>query len=342
MLFHLGALTRLNELGLLKTLNRISSVSGGSITAGVLGLKWRSLRFDGQSVATNFLHEVSQPIRRIAGITIDVGSIVRGLLLPGNVADYLVRAYQEVLFGDATLQDLPRDDFGPRFVLNATNVQSGVLWRFSRPYMGDYRVGRISEPKVLLARAVAASSAFPPVLSPLVLDLSPFTFEPESGTDLQCPPFTERAVLTDGGVYDNLGLETAWKRYQTILVSDGGGALEVEDRPHLNWFGHSYRVLFLINNQVGALRKRQVIRSYQDGVRSGAYWGIRTGIKGYGLAGAIDFPHERSLALAKVSTRLRALDDETQEGLVHWGYCVSDAALRSHVLVQPDRAEGAV
>ena len=32
-------------------------------------------------------------------------------------------------------------------------------------------------------------------------------------------------MLSDGGVYDNLGLETVWKRYQTVLVSDGGGKL---------------------------------------------------------------------------------------------------------------------
>jgi NTE family protein len=39
MVFHLGALWRLNEVGLLKKLDRISSVSGGSITAGMLGLQ---------------------------------------------------------------------------------------------------------------------------------------------------------------------------------------------------------------------------------------------------------------------------------------------------------------
>ena len=38
------------------------------------------------------------------------------------------------------LQDLPSDKEGPRFVINATNVQSGALWRFSKPYMGDYKV----------------------------------------------------------------------------------------------------------------------------------------------------------------------------------------------------------
>jgi len=200
-------------------------------------------------------------------------------------------------------------------------------------------VGEVRNPTVLLARAVAASSAFPPVLSPLSLNLKPFTFTPGSGKDLQFSPYTDQALLTDGGVYDNLGLETAWKRYKTILVSDGGGYLNTEGQPKRNWFSHTTRVLFMINNQVGALRKRQVIRSYQDGVRSGAYWGIRTDIKDYGLTDAIDFPHQRSLALANVATRLKALDQETQAGLVHWGYCVSDAALRKHVLLESGRAE---
>jgi NTE family protein len=49
MVFHLGALLRLNEAGLLKKLNRISSVSGGSITAGMLGLRWNALAFNSHS-----------------------------------------------------------------------------------------------------------------------------------------------------------------------------------------------------------------------------------------------------------------------------------------------------
>src|SRR5256885_13934467 len=50
MLFHLGAVWRINELGLLPRLARISSVSTGSIVAGVLGLKWHRLRFDAAGV----------------------------------------------------------------------------------------------------------------------------------------------------------------------------------------------------------------------------------------------------------------------------------------------------
>ncbi|HYX04969.1 MAG TPA: patatin-like phospholipase family protein, partial [Reyranella sp.] len=43
MLFHTGVLIRLNELGLLKQVSRVSSVSGGSISAAYLGLVWKKL-----------------------------------------------------------------------------------------------------------------------------------------------------------------------------------------------------------------------------------------------------------------------------------------------------------
>src|SRR5688572_24600705 len=58
MLFHVGALWRLNEWGYLPKLARVSSVSGGSITAGVLGLKWPRLAFDAQGVGRTFNEEV--------------------------------------------------------------------------------------------------------------------------------------------------------------------------------------------------------------------------------------------------------------------------------------------
>jgi NTE family protein len=225
-------------------------------------------------------------------------------------------------------QDLPDE---PRFVINATNVQSCVLWRFMKPYMRDYRVGEVKNPTVPLAQAVAASSAFPPVLSPCELRLDPDTFTPNSGLDLQRPPFTSRVILTDGGVYDNLGLETVWKRYETVLVSDGGGKMRPEEEPKSDWARHAYRVLDLIDNQVRSLRKRQVIDSYKSGARNGAYWGIRTNIKDYGLPDALDCPFERTTALAETPTRLKRMDDALQERLINWGYAVCDAALRKHV-----------
>jgi NTE family protein len=228
----------------------------------------------------------------------------------------------------------------PRFVINATNVQSGALWRFMQPYMRDYRVGEVKEPTILLAQAVAASSAFPPVLSPFEMRLEENAFTPNSGLDLQRKPFTTKVILTDGGVYDNLGLETAWKRYKTILVSDGGGHLQPEGEPKSDWARHSFRILSLIDNQVRALRKRQVISSYKAHTRLGAYWGIRTNIADYELADPLDCPHDRTLALAATPTRLKRLDETLQERLINWGYAVCDAALRKHVDPAPAKPLG--
>jgi NTE family protein len=45
MLF-LGGIVRLKETGHLKEIARVSSVSGGSITAGVLALAWQQLDFE--------------------------------------------------------------------------------------------------------------------------------------------------------------------------------------------------------------------------------------------------------------------------------------------------------
>jgi len=335
MLFHLGTLWRLNDAGYLPRLNRISSVSGGSITAGMLGLAWSKLAFDNSGVAQRFRPEVVDPIRNLAERTIDIWAVLGGLIGPGRAGSYITRAYRKHLFGNATLQNLPSDP-GPRFVINATNIQSGVLWRFSKPYARDYRVGEIANPTIELAAAVSASSAFPPFLSPVVLHFEESAYSPHSGTDLQRPPYTTRVYLTDGGVYDNLGLETAWKRYKTILVSDGGGYLAAEERPSSMWPLHAYRVLNMINNDVGSLRKRQVITAYtsdpaSQNYRLGAYWGIRTNITEYELPTAMKCPFEKTTVLANTATRLAHLDAARQEQLVNWGFAVCDAAIRKHV-----------
>jgi NTE family protein len=54
-------------------------------------------------------------------------------------------------------------------------------------------------------------------------------------TTLTGPAFTKKLVLTDGGVYDNLGIEPVWKRYRTLLVSDGGAVTRPLSRPATNW-----------------------------------------------------------------------------------------------------------
>lgn len=327
MIFHLGVIWRLYEAGILAKMDRISSVSGGSITAAVLAMAWDRLQVSSPRQEI-FTEHVVRPIRRMAGETIDAWNIIKGITLPGTISDYIQGSYRELLFGDATLQDLPDS---PRFVINATNVQSGVLWRFSKKYMRDYRVGEVKNPTIKLAAAVAASSAFPPVLSPMIMELDPASFTPNSGQDLQYEPYTRRVVLSDGGVYDNLGLETAWKHYDTILVSDAGGKMQPEETPKEDWARHAIRILDVVDNQVRSLRKRQLIQSYLDNTRKGAYWGIRTDIADYKLQNPLPCPHNRTMELAAVPTRLKNMDRTLQERLVNWGYAVCDAALRKHL-----------
>jgi len=132
----------------------------------------------------------------------------------------LVSRYKR-LFGEATLQELPADNEGPRFTIYATSLQTGASVRFSRPYIAEYHLGLIYEPKIQLAFAVAASSAFPPVFCPATLRLEPGLWQKAEGADLfEDVKLRSRMKLGDGGIYDNLGLERIWDRYTTALVSD--------------------------------------------------------------------------------------------------------------------------
>jgi NTE family protein len=340
MVFHIGVLWRLNEVGLLPTIKRFSSVSGGSITAGVLAMNWTKLGFDDRNVAANFVGAVVDPLRRMAGTGVDASAIITGALLPGTtISDRVAGAYRRHLFGDTTLQDLPEP---PRFVFNATNLESGVLMRFSKPYLADYRVGRIVNPTLDLAVAVAASSAFPPVLSPFVLRLKGqdwVTEEEGTKPDLTAPGFRDEITLSDGGVYDNLGLETAWKNYTSILVSDAGGHFAEEPDPATDWARQTYRVLKLVDNQVRSLRKRQVIGSIMGEFKDGMYVGIRSIVATDFKKAVLHADKKQTTDLADVPTRLDALKPELQERLINWGYTACDGGLRSYYM--RDKLSGA-
>jgi NTE family protein len=124
-----------------------------------------------------------------------------------------------------------------------------------------------------------------------------------------------------------------------VLVSDAGGKLQPEAEPATDWGRHVVRVLDVIDNQVRSLRKRQLIDSFDSGIRKGTYWGIRTDIAEYELPDALPCPYERTLELAEVPTRLDRMPSRLQEQLINWGYAVCDAALRRHVA--PDLKAGA-
>ncbi len=329
MLFHAGSLRRLNDAGYLKKLDRISSVSGGSIAAGLLALQWGKLQFDPAGRATNFDDEVVDRLRSFARRTIDVPAVLTGILIPGmTINQRLARSYRR-LFSKHTLAELPER---PEFVFDATNLQSGDLWRFSHRIEGDWRVGSQPAPTTDLARVVAASSAFPPILSPARLSFPDGALTGGGDAEVTAAPYTTRVVLSDGGVYDNLGLQAVWTRYEKVLISDAGGHIGNSAHPRAFWPLQILRVLKVIDNQVRDLRKNQAVQAFIDGRRTGTYWGIRSHVRDFPLAEPIADPSDATVEeLAGVPTRLAAIDDTLQERLIDWGYAICDTALRSHV-----------
>ena len=315
MLFHLGALKRMNDAGRLRALTRVASVSGGSITAAVLGLSWSKLDFDHNGVAQNFHTAVEKPILAIAGRTLDVPAVILGKLMNGGVASQIEKAYNKHLFKDATLQDLPHQGEGPRFVILATNIGNASLWRFSQPYMRDWRSDLIPNPTLPLARAVAASSAFPPFLSPCTVEAGRST-----------------VYLTDGGVYDNLGLEPIIKRCSTVYVSDGGGTFKDVESPQVNWFSGTMRILSTVDIQVRRLRRRQVVGALASGSRHGAFWANNTDYSKFPRTSpTLPAGPGATRRLAALPTRLKKIPIGDRNRLVNWGYACCDAALRSYV-----------
>jgi NTE family protein len=322
MVFHLGVLRRFNETGWLQKLTRVAAVSGGSIIAAQLGMAWKKLGFS-NGVATNFDVLVGNPILGLAAKTIDRKAILVGVLLPGSISQRVQAAYDKLLFHGATLQALPGKGEGPTFILLATNLSNAALWRFSRAYMRDWRGDSVDNPNLSLAHAVAASSAFPPFLSPSVLDI------PDRAT----------LHLTDGGVYDNLGLEPIVKRCKIVFVSDGGGTFGESAKPHTDWLRGTLRVLNTVDVEVRRLRRRQINGLLASGQRGGAFFAINTNYARFpNRSPALPVTGAATKELAATKTRLAKLDPQRCRKLVNWGYAAADAALRSYVdpgLAQP-------
>jgi NTE family protein len=353
MLFSLGSLWRLNEMGWLSKLDMITSVSGGSILNGVLATRWKRLQWENRPVgrvATNFASEVAVPIQALASRTLDVAAGLEGLLsLFSTISDKVVEAYDEHLFDGATLQDLPPFEAGknPRFLFYATSLQTGSSVRMEQKRVADYKVGEIPNPKLSLARVVAASSAFPPVLSPVEFELEPGLWDSFGGT---APLFAnvnyrKRLVLTDGGVYDNMGLQ-ALERCHTRLVSDAGAPLDMQHDPASDWTRQAVRVLDIVTEQTRALRRGELIDQFErartaapgtaDAARRGAYWGITTKIGAYALAETLTRDSDVTGALKLIRTRLNEFSPKEQGQLINWGYALTDAAMRAWVV--PDAA----
>ena len=331
-LFGLGTLWRLNDAGLMGKLDRITSVSGGSILMGILAHRWRQLQFD-SGRAVNFDQVIAHPVKTFCAKTIDVGAALAGWFTPFKTAgDFMADRYENDLFGGAMVKELPvADENGtPKFIFYATNMQTGRSFRFRQDMIADYMLGVSRSTNVPLAVAVAASSAFPPMFSPIVLKTDPTAWT--DGANLpNLDALRARIVLADGGVYDNMGLESLIDNVDIAMVSDAGAPFEIDETPAEDNLFQLGRVRDILIDQTRALRKRWLIAEFEAGRKHGAYWGIGTKMAAYDTAPRMTGDTSVSEALERVPTRLNSFDADRQGHLINWGYALCDVSLRTRV-----------
>ena len=135
--------------------------------------------------------------------------------------------------------------------------------------------------------------------------------------------------VTDGGDYDNTGLEPAGKGHAVVLVSDAGGLFTEESDKGLLWRIPRYQGIQ--ERQARALRKRWLIAGFNQGALDGTYWSVGGAPSRY--AGTSP-GYSKSLArevIAEIRTDLDAFSDAEAAVLENHGYLLADAAIRRHV-----------
>lgn len=323
-LFHLGALRRLNELNILSQLSSISSVSGGSIFSAHLATR---IPWPVSSAIPDWEQLVAKPFRDFCRKNMRTIPILEGVLPWHTNSELLERQYQTHLT-NSKIAKLPDK---PCFIFCATDLSFGVNWRFSKSQTGDYQAGYLSSTPAdwNLSFAVAASSCFPPVFKPLSLgerakELQPAKYPPGQSRD----EYVRSLRLSDGGLYDNLGLEPVWKTHSIVLCSDGGALFGFGADQGFFW--EVSRYVSIPENQSLALRRRWLIANFSTGVFGGTYWGIGSSPASYGVTGG----YSKQLAvevIAKIRTDLDAFSDAEAAVLENHGYFLADAAIFTHV-----------
>jgi NTE family protein len=211
---------------LLDEVDAISGVSGGSFTAAYYGLFGNRIFEDFES---RFLKKNIQ--RELFNQTLELPNWVHLLSGKFGRSDLAAEYYDKHIFEGGTFGDIAARG-GPFIIVNATDVALGTYFPFTQD-MFDIFCSDVS--RFPLARAVAASSAVPVILSPITL------YNYAGSCNYEAPEWMKRALeepglsrrryqqalhlssymdaqkrpyihLIDGGIADNLGLRPAIDR----------------------------------------------------------------------------------------------------------------------------------
>lgn len=115
-LFHLGALTRLNELGLLAQIGTVGAVSGGSILAALLATR---VPWPLHGAYRDWPEQVAEPLREIASRNARARAILRRPLAQGGPGE---AAREEQYARELVGAQGGESRWGPRFVFGASGL----------------------------------------------------------------------------------------------------------------------------------------------------------------------------------------------------------------------------
>lgn len=350
-LFHLGAVRRLDELGVLGRLRTISAVSGGAIVANLLAdarLDWPDPTGPPGRVG-GFEEYVAEPLRALTARNVRTPAMLTRVRRPGR-PDTMVAALAEQFRAVVPWwgQDLCcTERAGPAILTGATEVGYGVGWLFADPrsvppygLVGDHRLGYAAPPPGLrVTDAVAASCAYPPFFEPLELDgdvLGLVGGVPDADEE---PQVTEelrrRVLLADGGVFDNLAVESVWSDHATLFVSDGGAVFR--GRSAGSMLGRWWHLLSVSASGGQTTRLRWLRSAFSRGLLQGATWSLESPNTVSSVPGHAPARHERYgyppgvvALLNRVRTDLDAFDPAEQMVLERHGYLVTDDSVYRH------------
>jgi hypothetical protein len=244
-LFTLGALLYLVDAGVNRQVTSIASVSGGSLTNALVGQSLNYRTSDG----VDFRKEVAIPLasqiakggtffaplltKAYVALLVMTGLLVfvpiftdwawyiRLAFFLAALATFgwifakrglvCARAFETTLFsknGKATLlRDTVKD--GIDHILCATELRSSEAVFFSGSFVYSYCFGHGTPADLKLARAVQASACFPGGFPPARIPATPHQFADAPTVEGCAAGQRDELVMTDGGVYDNMGDEWA-------------------------------------------------------------------------------------------------------------------------------------
>ncbi|TWU08050.1 patatin-like phospholipase family protein [Stieleria varia] len=341
--FHLGVLARLARQDLLGNVKIVSSVSGGSLAAGLVftsaGFRWPD--------SDQYLHEV---VPRCLSL-LTTRNVQRAYVLKSLLRPWRLLSGRASVLGDAlvdhwgitgSLSDLPVE---PRWIINATCYQTGKNWRFQQDLMGDYQTKYVTDPDFRLSHALAASAAVPGLIGPLLIRSKHHRWS-EFRDDAWCkiPPKYQYLHLWDGGVYDNLGVESLFKPGEGLregtdylIVCDASRPLGSETRQSRwrpGYLKASLRLVDVATDQVRSLRARMLMEHFKSNPGTGAY--LRLGLSTQRIYARSDsdgkpsLTHDEVRQVSQIETTLRRITHSEFSLLFRHGFEVADAMLSTY------------